>query len=122
MISSDIGYGSRLCEKSARYICTLNFEGCGHAESKKALKFVLRTATKSDRVFAQPGPAADVANLRAVSLRARFLRQFGSFSKPVVIGGYPQHYRSSFNILHVICKASQFLPSHAPIAAFMPKR
>jgi hypothetical protein len=48
----------RLCEKSARYICTLNFEGCGHAESKKALKFLgpHSITTKSDRVFAQPGP------------------------------------------------------------------
>jgi hypothetical protein len=42
--------GPILCEKSARYICTLNFEGCGHAESKKALKFVLRTALRPNQI------------------------------------------------------------------------
>ena len=29
-----------------RYKCTLNFEGCGHAESEKTLKFVLRAALR----------------------------------------------------------------------------
>ena len=42
--------GPRLCEKSARYICTLNFEGWGHAESKKPLKFVLRTALQPNQI------------------------------------------------------------------------
>jgi hypothetical protein len=42
--------GPRLCERSSRYICTLNFERCGHVESKKALKFVLRTALRPNQI------------------------------------------------------------------------
>ena len=38
------GLPAHLCENSTRYKRTLNFEGCGQAESKKAIKFVLRTA------------------------------------------------------------------------------
>jgi hypothetical protein len=34
----------RLCENSTRYKRTLNFEGCGQAESKKAIKFALHRA------------------------------------------------------------------------------
>jgi hypothetical protein len=49
LIAPYASYWPRLCEKSARYICTLNFEGCGHAESKKALKFVLRQIRSSFR-------------------------------------------------------------------------
>jgi hypothetical protein len=40
----------RLRAKSARYKCTLNFEGCGHAESKKTLKFMLRTALRPNQI------------------------------------------------------------------------
>jgi hypothetical protein len=40
----------RLCEKSARYKCTLNFDGCGHAESKTTQKFVLRTALRPNQI------------------------------------------------------------------------
>ena len=40
----DVRYWSRLCENSTRYKRTLNFEGCGQAESKKAIKFALRRA------------------------------------------------------------------------------
>jgi hypothetical protein len=36
------GLPAHLCENSARYNRTLNFEGCGQAESKKAIKFALR--------------------------------------------------------------------------------
>jgi hypothetical protein len=36
--------GPRLSENSTRYKHTLNFEGCGQVESKKAIKFALRRA------------------------------------------------------------------------------
>jgi hypothetical protein len=36
------GLPAHLCENSTRYKRTLNFEGCGQAESKKAIKFALR--------------------------------------------------------------------------------
>jgi hypothetical protein len=47
--------GSSLCENSARYKRTLNFEACGRAESRKTRKTLLRWALKSNQVFAQPG-------------------------------------------------------------------
>src|ERR1035438_4809186 len=38
------GLPAHLCENSTRYKRTLNFEGCGQAESKKAIKSALRRA------------------------------------------------------------------------------
>jgi hypothetical protein len=43
-------YGSRLCENSARYKRTLNFEACGRTESKKARKSVLRWALRPNQI------------------------------------------------------------------------
>jgi hypothetical protein len=36
--------GPRPCENSTRYNRTRNFEACGHAQSKKMQKFLLRSA------------------------------------------------------------------------------
>jgi hypothetical protein len=33
-----------MCENSTRYNRTRNFEACGHAQSKKMQKFLLRSA------------------------------------------------------------------------------
>ena len=65
----------RLCGKSARYKCTLNFEGCGHAESKKTLKFVLNTALRPNQIeflhslgpLQIPGSPAPASAIRATS-------------------------------------------------------
>jgi hypothetical protein len=38
-----VSLGSRLCENSARYNRTQNFEACGHAQSEKTQKFVRRS-------------------------------------------------------------------------------
>jgi hypothetical protein len=58
--------GSRLCENSARYNRTRNFEACGHAQSKKNAKIHPPPAvmTKSDFVFTQPGSMADLDDRR----------------------------------------------------------
>jgi len=37
---------SRLCENSARYNRTRNFEACGHAQSKETQKFILRSLSQ----------------------------------------------------------------------------
>jgi hypothetical protein len=42
--------GSRLCENVARYDCTRNFEACGHVQSKKMQKFVLRSALRPNQI------------------------------------------------------------------------
>src|ERR1700730_10769374 len=42
--------GSSLCENSARYKRTLNFEACGRAESKKTRKSVLRWALRPNQI------------------------------------------------------------------------
>jgi hypothetical protein len=44
------GFGPRLCENSARYTRTQNFEACGHAQSKKMQKFVLRLALRPNQI------------------------------------------------------------------------
>ena len=42
--------GSRLCENVARYDCTRNFDACGHVQSKKMQKFVLRSALRPNQI------------------------------------------------------------------------
>jgi hypothetical protein len=42
-VGRNVSYGPRLCENSARYNRTRNFEACGHAQSKKTQKFILQT-------------------------------------------------------------------------------
>ena len=75
--------GPGLCEKSARYICTLNFEGCGHTEIKKnaEIRAPHGITTKSDRVFAQPGPVAD-ARVAGASVRNLLLTALCLAHKP----------------------------------------
>jgi hypothetical protein len=46
----DVCTGSRVCENSARYNRTQNFEAWGHAQSKKMQKFVLRSALRPNRI------------------------------------------------------------------------
>src|SRR5450755_4096717 len=46
----DVRIGSSLCENSTRYKRTLNFEACGHAQSKKMQKFVLRSALRPNQI------------------------------------------------------------------------
>jgi hypothetical protein len=41
-----VGNGPRLCENSARYNRTRNFEACGHAQSKETQKFILRSLSQ----------------------------------------------------------------------------
>jgi hypothetical protein len=48
--SPKVGSGSRLCENSARYNRTRNFEACGHAQSKKMQKFVFRSALRPNQI------------------------------------------------------------------------
>jgi len=43
-ISLNRRFGPRPCENSTRYNRTRNFEACGHAQSKKMQKFLLRSA------------------------------------------------------------------------------
>ena len=43
-------FGSRLCENSAWYNRTQNFEACGRAWSKKTQKFVLRLALRPNQI------------------------------------------------------------------------
>ena len=45
-----VGSGSRLCENVARYDCTQNFEACGHVQSKKMQKFILRSALRPNQI------------------------------------------------------------------------
>jgi hypothetical protein len=47
---SNDGFGSRLCENSARYNRTRNFEAYGHAQSKKTQKFILRSALRPNQI------------------------------------------------------------------------
>ena len=42
--------GTRLCENSAWYNRTQNFEACGRAQSKKMQKFVLRSALRPNQI------------------------------------------------------------------------
>jgi hypothetical protein len=72
--------GPRLCENSMRYARTRNFEACGEAESSRALTFVFPhgITTRSDRVFAQPRPVADI------TVEYRSLRQPG-LSQPLFV-------------------------------------
>jgi hypothetical protein len=44
------GLPAHLCENSARYNRTQNFEACGHAQSKKMQKFVLRSALRPNQI------------------------------------------------------------------------
>jgi hypothetical protein len=44
------GNGSRLCENSAWYNCTQNFEACGHAQSKETQEFVLRSPLRPNQI------------------------------------------------------------------------
>ena len=41
---------SRPCENSTRYNRTRNFEACGHAQSKKMQKFLLRSALQPNQI------------------------------------------------------------------------
>jgi hypothetical protein len=43
------GNRPRLCENSARYNRTQNFEACGHAQSKKMQKFVRRSTSRPNQ-------------------------------------------------------------------------
>src|SRR6516164_2715674 len=45
-----VSSGSRLCENVARYDCTQNFEACGHVQSKKMQKFILRSALRPNQI------------------------------------------------------------------------
>src|SRR6516225_638680 len=45
-----VGSGPRLCENSARYDRTRNFEACGHAQSKKTQKFILRSVLRPNQI------------------------------------------------------------------------
>jgi DNA-binding transcriptional LysR family regulator len=47
--SAGICLWPRLCENSTRYQRTLNFEGCGQAESKKMQKFVRRSTLRPNQ-------------------------------------------------------------------------
>jgi hypothetical protein len=40
----------RLCENSARYNSTRNFEACGPAQSEKTQKFILRSALRPNQI------------------------------------------------------------------------
>src|SRR6516165_11064985 len=45
-----VSSGSRLCENVARYDCTRNVEACGHVQSKKMQKFILRSALRPNQI------------------------------------------------------------------------
>jgi hypothetical protein len=45
----------RPCENSTRYNRTRNFEACGHAQSKKMQKFLLRSALQSNQIWFSHG-------------------------------------------------------------------
>jgi hypothetical protein len=45
-----VGNGPRLCENSARYNRTQNFEACGDAQGKKTQKFILRSALRPNQI------------------------------------------------------------------------
>ena len=44
------GLPAHLCENSARYDRTRNFEACGHAQSKKTQKFILRSLLRPNQI------------------------------------------------------------------------
>jgi hypothetical protein len=46
----NVGFRVRPCENSTRYNRTRNFEACGHAQSKKMQKFLLRSALQPNQI------------------------------------------------------------------------
>jgi hypothetical protein len=49
--ATTVSSGSSPCENSTRYKRTLNFEACGHAQSEKTQKLVLRSALRPNHFW-----------------------------------------------------------------------
>jgi hypothetical protein len=49
-VTAPILNSTRPCENSTRYNRTRNFEACGHAQSKKMQKFLLRSALQPNQI------------------------------------------------------------------------
>src|SRR6516225_4151214 len=72
--------GSRLCENVARYDCTRNFEACGHVQSKKMQKFVLRSALRPNQISFLHGLGQNENPPRSGLCQLRQLRTYRSKS------------------------------------------
>src|SRR6516165_2470329 len=80
-----VSSGSRLCENVARYDCTRNVEACGHVQSKKMQKFILRSALRPNQISFLHGLGQNPNDL----LIARMSGPAGSGHKAVNAWGRP---------------------------------
>jgi hypothetical protein len=69
------GLPAHLCENSARYNRTQNFEACGHAQSKKMQKFVRRSTLRPNQFsFSHsPDPEPTLTVCRIASIKGTTL-------------------------------------------------
>jgi hypothetical protein len=119
--------GSRLCENSARYNRTQNFEACGHAQSKKMQKFVSRSALRPNQI--------SFSHSLGQKETKKHVRCHGSFRRkrpwrlagpPMTLGNMRANGVRSLDVSCWQCHHRAILsadpwPDHVPVPAFGPR-